>query len=250
MDSIKNYWWVILIVLACIYQLFKPRIKGFLGEKTIRMLLGTLPKNKYMVLNDILLEKDTRTAQIDHIVVSVFGIYVIETKNYKGWIFGKETDEFWIQNIYGQKNRFKNPIRQNYGHIQMLKAFLPEDTHFPIHSIIAFSSRCDLKVTCDKTPVLYFLQVRKYILKTGQTPIATIEEARNVAEHIQKVQITDKKKRKQHVHAIQETVYDIQKKEKQGICPKCGAKLVQRKGKYGEFTGCSSYPKCKYIVKE
>jgi len=27
-------------------------------------------------------------------------------------------------------------------------------------------------------------------------------------------------------------------------CPRCGCLMVRRKGKYGEFYGCTGYPKC------
>lgn len=33
------------------------------------------------------------------------------------------------------------------------------------------------------------------------------------------------------------------------VCPLCGSGLVRRKGRYGEFYGCSSYPGCRYTQK-
>lgn len=63
---------------------------------------------------------DTHTTQIDHIVVSIHGIFVIETKNYKGWIYGNSNNEYWTQNIYGNKYSLYNPLLQNKNHIKSL----------------------------------------------------------------------------------------------------------------------------------
>ncbi len=62
------------------------------------------------------------------------GIFVIETKNYKGWIFGSENQRQWTQQIYRQKNRFQNPLHQNYLHVQALMAYLglPENRFRPV----------------------------------------------------------------------------------------------------------------------
>lgn len=244
----------VVIIVLLLYRLFKPIlkpiIKGFLGEKTINLLLKPLPNDKYIVLNDIFLEINGVTTQIDHIVLSIFGIYVIETKNYTGWILGNENDEYWVQSIYGKRNRFKNPIRQNYGHIEMLKNLLSDYKHIPIHSMIAFSSDSELKVKCEKTPVVHFLQVRKLINKMECEPIVTFDEIVAISNIVKAANITDKAKRKQHASSIQKKVDDVRDKEQNGICPKCGAALVERKGKYGKFIGCSNYPKCKHIVKK
>ena len=249
MEFLKTYWWIILVFIVIIYRAFKPTIKGFLGEKTVSVILDWLPLSQYMQLNDILLSIDGKTSQIDHIVVSVYGIFVIETKNYKGWIYGKEKDDYWVQNIYGKKSRFLNPIRQNYGHIQELKKLLFEYDMVPIRSIIAFSPECDLKVKCDKTPVLYFLQIAKYIKSQSTEKYISEEDMYKICDLISKTQIKDKIVRHEHIEGIIEKKSEIEKMESLGICPKCGKTLVERKGKYGSFFGCSGFPSCRYIKK-
>lgn len=249
-DLAKSIWWVwILLVLVFIYRLFKPKIKGIIGEKSISAILSTLPLDKYIILNNILLKTETATTQIDHIVVSVYGVFVIETKNYTGWILGKEKDEYWTQSIYGKKNRFKNPIRQNYGHIKTLEGLLTEYSDLPIKSIIAFSPECELKVHSENIPVLYFLQVAKFIRKISINEVITFEKANEIAQKIKTAHISDKGAMKQHVESIHETMNETKAKIEQGICPKCGGTLVERSGKYGKFIGCSNYPKCRFIVK-
>ena len=86
---LSGFWYLFaLLIVIVVFNFYKPIIKGFFGEKTISAFLLTLPKDQYIVLNNIMLRTVTGTTQIDHIVVSVYGIFVIETKNYKGWIFG------------------------------------------------------------------------------------------------------------------------------------------------------------------
>jgi hypothetical protein len=83
---------ILIVSILAIYfwKLNSPKIKGIIGEKSISSILYFLDKSKYKVINNIVLKKDTKTSQIDHIVISDFGIFVIETKNYKGWIIGHE----------------------------------------------------------------------------------------------------------------------------------------------------------------
>lgn len=84
---------ILFLVLGVLLRLFEPRIKGYLGEAAVASRLGKLPQEHYRVFNDIMLQTKRGTTQIDHIVVSIYGIFVIETKNYKGWITGSEFAE-------------------------------------------------------------------------------------------------------------------------------------------------------------
>jgi hypothetical protein len=74
------------IILAIILRIYGPTIKGYFGEKSVSFFLSRLDPGKYKVINNIMLKIDGRTSQIDHVVVSNYGIFVIETKNYNGWI--------------------------------------------------------------------------------------------------------------------------------------------------------------------
>ncbi|MBW1615589.1 MAG: NERD domain-containing protein [Deltaproteobacteria bacterium] len=108
---------------------FKARIKGFLGEKLLGVLSFLfLKNNEVIVKNDIVIpayDKITKaytgTTQIDQIVISKYGIFVIEIKTYKGWIFGSKKASKWTQVLYKIKNSFQNPLHQNYKHIKSLK---------------------------------------------------------------------------------------------------------------------------------
>lgn len=97
--------------------------KGNEGEFSVAQQLIFLDESKYKVLNDILLQIDNdKTAQIDHIVVSTYGIFVIETKNWNGFITGGRDSYFWFKRNLGNNIEImKNPIKQNEWHIEALK---------------------------------------------------------------------------------------------------------------------------------
>ena len=88
-----------------------------------------------------------KTTEIDLLLITHKGIFVFESKNYSGWIFGNERQTQWTQTLCdgrsSQKNHFYNPIMQNNGHIKHLKNIIGTAT--PVYSVIVFSERCTLK---------------------------------------------------------------------------------------------------------
>ena len=101
---------ILFVVASVVFRILQPRIKGYLGEKSVATILSLLPSDKYKIINDLLIEVDGRTIQIDHLVVSIYGIFVIETKNYKGRITGSDNSDYWTKNMFGNKYTFYNPI--------------------------------------------------------------------------------------------------------------------------------------------
>lgn len=234
---------ILLIAICILFAVLEPKIKGYMGEAEVAGSLSKLPQNQYMVINNIMLRTEKGTTQIDHIVVSLFGIFVIETKNYRGWITGGENAEQWTKNMYGKKYRFRNPLKQNYGHVKALEKILdiPYNKFIPI---VAFSDNADIKVQTDKA-VIHISQLRRTI--QSYTGIQFREdELSAIVRKLISGNITDKESRKAHVQQIHTQVRENQIKASQGICPRCGGRLVERTGKYGKFTGCSNYPKCGY----
>ena len=116
------------------------------GEALVRRLFHKrLNHELYHVLNDVTLPINKETTQIDHVVISTKGVFVIETKDYSGWIFGDKNSRAWTQTIFKTKSKFQNPIRQNYKHvkaIQDLFDFIPKEH---IHSIIIFTGTAIFK---------------------------------------------------------------------------------------------------------
>lgn len=105
------------------------------------------PATEVLVNNVTLKLKDGTTTQIDHLLISQFGVLVIETKNYSGWIFGDQKSAKWTQVLYRVKTSFQNPIRQNYKHIKAIEALFEFLPHQDIHSLVVFSGTASFKTT-------------------------------------------------------------------------------------------------------
>ncbi|MDR6677228.1 hypothetical protein J2W58_001414 [Pseudomonas psychrotolerans] len=115
-----------LLPLAFVIGLLKsPWIKGYLGELLVRLFAQwRLDKQTYRRLNNVTLPTPDGTTQIDHVVLSRYSIFVVETKNMSGWIFGSERQAQWTQKLYKRTFKFQNPLRQNYKHLKALEATL------------------------------------------------------------------------------------------------------------------------------
>ena len=145
----SQLWWMLLIIIAIgVFKAFKPYFKGKLGEFAVSTHVKLYLNNEdYILLNDCTLPDDQGgTTQIDHILLSPFGIFIIETKNYTGWIFGTERQKMWTQRIYKKSYKFQNPLHQNYKHQKVLEKIL-EDLIDPahLHSVIVFMPDCEFK---------------------------------------------------------------------------------------------------------
>lgn len=182
------------LLLSAIINYSPATLKGWVGESTVNLRLhAKLNPEVYRIITNIMLPTDEGTTQVDHIVVSRYGIFVIETKNYKGWIFGKETDSQWTQQIYKYRNRFQNPLRQNYKHTKTLSELtgIPEKY---IQSIVVFVGDSTFKTEMPPN-VLMLGGLTKYI-KSIQSPLIKDEQVQEITQVIQEwtATLTDKQK--------------------------------------------------------
>ncbi|MGG5210408.1 NERD domain-containing protein [Chryseobacterium sp. MIQD13] len=211
-----------------------------MGERTVSKTLKRLNNEKYIVLNNIELKIKGSTSQIDHIIVSDYGIFVIETKNYKGWILGYEKDRYWTQAIYKYRRKFYNPVLQNQGHIYALKHVLKNYQFLRYYSIITFTKRATLK-TKTYTDVVYTNKLVKTIKKYDSAYLS--EQTKN--EIVATILTARTNNRDQDKRIIAKSNIN-----RNGSCPDCGGNLIKRNGKYGFFWGCANFPKCKYTRNE
>ena len=167
----------VILVLQVVWMVVRPRLRGAFGETLLAAVLRRkLDASLYHVLNDIYLPLDDgSTTQIDHVVVSPFGVFVIETKTYKGWIFGNPRDAQWTQVLHRRKSRFQNPLRQNYLHVQRLVRLMGLRADV-VHSVVAFSGEATFKTQLPPE-VMHFADVADYILsfKTETIPQDDVE---------------------------------------------------------------------------
>ena len=187
-----------LLILGILIDIYYPKFRGFMGEFWLKLELKKLPKNKYKLLNDIMIEDEKGTHQIDHIVLSKYGIFVIEMKNYYGLILGNQYKEKWYQCLGKNKYAFHNPMYQNYGHVKALSNALNlnEEVFIPI---VCFSNQVKLKVTSNK-PVVQVDTINRNILKYTEEIITC--DLNELSSKIENMNILDKIKRKEHVKNI------------------------------------------------
>jgi hypothetical protein len=129
------------------YNYFKVRFNtGFYGEYLTFNILERVNGNKKILTNVYVPKETGGTTEIDVVMIHEKGIYVIESKNYSGWIYGDEKNKNWTQTFKsGRKEKFYNPIWQNQTHIRHLMKLLNMENPNTFKSIIAFSERCELK---------------------------------------------------------------------------------------------------------
>ncbi len=122
---------------------------GRYGEYLTYKYLKHMEANGAKFLFNVYIPKgNDETTEIDVLMICPKGIFVFESKNYSGWIFGSESQKNWCQTLpagrgRSHKEHFYNPVMQNRSHIKYLRAFLGEQ--IPMRSIIVFSDRCTLK---------------------------------------------------------------------------------------------------------
>jgi hypothetical protein len=228
----------------------KANIKGVIGEGVSRLFFMGLDTNEYKVLHNITLQNtEGKTTQIDHIIVSIYGVFVVETKNYQGWIYGNEIDQQWTQVIYKKRQQFYNPIKQNQGHIRALKGTLPEYKNIPFISIINFSPKASLKAIQIQSSHVYVVYTHRVnsIIKSMIVPVLSHSELVNIAERIQRQ--NNKSLSSEHIINIRNKRSNRSDAIVKKICPNCSSQLVNRIGPYGNFLGCSNYPKCRFNSK-
>lgn len=235
---------LVLLLLSLFIKWNEAKIKGRIGEKRVSSVLSTLPDG-YFPFDNIHLREGDRSTQIDHVVVSPYGIFVIETKNYKGWIYGRRRAEYWTQNIYGTKFPLRNPVRQNYAHTRALQELLG----IPLNrfvQIVVFLDRAVLKGYMDER-VVYLSQLREFIL-SHSTERLTAEEVTSFRDLIHSSDVRGTKAAKRHILYVRARVQERQRLIESRICPRCGGQLLVRQGPYSSFLGCSNYPHCRFTA--
>lgn len=236
---------VIIRIIGKRISLFSyiPLSRGQYGEKYVADILERLPMEEYKVFNDVYLKYKEMSVQIDHLIISKYGVFVIETKNYSGIIFGYEDSNNWTQYLGNNKYLFKNPIKQNKFHALALKNIL-RISESAIVPIIAFIPKAKLRCQT-RSIVVYSHQLLSVIhskkeLKFRDESIEVLINNLNSSiithENIETKHIEDINKRKEEYN---ECITNM-------VCPRCKGKLVERQGKHGKFIGCVNYPYCKF----
>jgi hypothetical protein len=220
------------------------RWKGAKGEAQAASGMFLFLPSGYTVMNDIMLPTPKGTTQIDHVVVSNYGIFVVESKNIAGAVYGSEGDEHWTVCRGPAKFTIFNPLRQNAAHIKALAAAtgLPENL---FHSLVFFwSDDCSFKTPMPDNVrrtglCAYIRSKRRYLMANGdvEAAIKRIEASRVPSTKANEEAHAANLKRRFHTaHAAG------------APCPRCGGDLVERLGGRSKtaFLGCSNFPTCRH----
>lgn len=260
-------------------SIFDEEWKGKYGERLTEgeLKLVQLLGRKGKILHNIYLPKENgETSEVDVIFITQKGIFVFESKNYSGWIFGDEKSRNWTVMLPNkQKNQFYNPILQNRTHIKWMSNFV--GVGVPLYSIIVFSNRCELKkITVFSEDVKVIKRERTYAtvreIWERRPDVLSDDQIEDLYSKLKELTKVDKTVKQAHVQNIekkyktapvslpQTSPYNgmaistpIQANVNTMICPKCGSKMVLRTAQKGQnagrqFYGCSAFPKCRYIV--
>ena len=233
------------IVILVLSSLKRSSSKGERGETLLNSFLLDLAPGQYKTFHNVFIATPDGSTQIDHVVISIYGVFVIETKNMTGWIFGAKDQKRWTQIIFQEKFYFQNPLRQNFKHtLSLAKALnIPQDYVF---SVVAFVGDCTFKTPMPPN-VTYGYDCIRYIMQHDQE-VFSLEEVHLLVDLLEQRQLPPTEETElQHIEHVQNIAVN------KTICTRCGRPMVERVAKKGAnagqtFLGCSGYPECNHTV--
>ncbi len=214
--------------------------KGIQGELTVSHCLGpTVPGERYVINDLILVAANGTTSQIDHVLIDSKGVLVVETKNYSGRIYGNATQKEWTQVLaYGEvKHKLYNPVMQNQTHIKRITEAIGDNV--PIGSAIVFVQG---NIEHINAPYVYNMQGLQWLVSAKSDIEFPAGERTNVYQKLMTLKSQNAHLRSQHILNAQQAKMQASRK----YCPHCRALMIQQDTPTGTFYYCSNYPNCTY----
>lgn len=212
-----------------------------------------------LVLHDVIIDgAEGRTSQTDLILIGAKGLYVVEVKLFDGAkVYGDGNKRTWYYYRGGKKYEFYSPKMQNAKHIEYLKRLLGGFGEVPCFSVITMICD-DFKVSningpgkadtliCSSLPAM-----KRGMLKLTEGCPEVLDEAKRqqLFDHISAHSHDSSEARFAHKTQVGEYKAALAEEQARNVCPCCGAPLVLKNGRFGEFWGCTNYPKCSYTRK-
>lgn len=244
---------IVSLLVIFFYKLLIAFLNRYSGEELVSKLMKKLSKKygEYYSFNDVILKTLDGTTQIDHILISPYGIFVIETKDYSGWIFGSERQKKWTQSLFTReyiffrsytsiKYQFQNPIHQNYKHVKAVQNFFGISSKF-VFNVVVFVGDSQFMTEMPEN-VMETQNLIPYVL-SHTNRILTDENVKNYSQKLE-----------EYINNINfnadDHIRNIIKNLEHPICPRCGKSMVLRTARKGakkgfQFWGCSNYPSCR-----
>lgn len=192
----------------------RSRPPGWQGEQVfLYHVCKRLLPTEYFFLHDVLIPVDGGTSQVDFVILSRYGLWVIETKDYKGWIFGRERDRFWTQahaghrGSPGPKFRFQNPLHQNYGHIKAVCA-VTGLVESECHSLVVFTGNAVFR-TDRPANVVYLSEAFDFIVGEQRT-LFSDEKLHEIRQRLEWARIPSTPENvRRHIQGIEQRLTDV-----------------------------------------
>ncbi len=210
-----RYWYVYLLILVVVF-FRSPRGKGLWGELEFNLLTKLfLKKRSYHIFKNVIIPEGQGTAQIDHILVSRYGVFVVATQKMRGWIFGGEDQKSWSQKLSQHSTTFQNRLQQNQRHTMALAELIGLDAK-KIFSIIVFIGKSTFKTPMPEN-VTKGMQFIRYV-KAHQTEILGEYEVSELVSRIEERRLMpNRKKQKQHVEYLREQHSTLVKNQRSSV---------------------------------
>jgi len=226
----------------------EAKLKGWTGELKTRFINSLFLSAEYKVFNNIIIRTERGSTQIDHVIVSPYGLFAVETKNKTGKIYGDEKQRQWTAVIYNKKYRFQNPLHQNHAHTMSLAEYLGIE-HKKIHSLVIFWGDCEFKTPMPNNVCkggILSSEFRDYIRGKKQV-LLSLEMVDSIC-----TKLNAAKEGSGFFSGLRHSDELRKRYSSTTVCPKCGGALVRRVSRRGAkkgvaFLGCNNYPRCTYV---
>ena len=249
LNSLPNQVWYFVPLFILLPILRTPWFKGKAGEAMVNLAAKLfLDKTRYHLIKNVTLPTEDGTTQIDHIIVSRYGVFVVETKNMKGWIFGNAKQRYWTQKIFKYSQKFQNPLHQNYKHVKTLQSLLDLSDE-QVFSVVVFVGDSTFKTPMPENVTYGGGYIR--FIKSRTEEVLAEAEVQDIVSKIETGRLAATfRNHRQHVAHVKSIV---EQKASAPRCPKCQGEMVKRRVKRGanagkELYGCMAFPRCRGMV--
>ena len=169
-------------------------------------------------------------------------MFIVETKNIAGWIFGTKDQPRWTQSLYGRNYSFQNPIRQVYRQKRILSEYLSIRESL-IYTVIYFVGDCEFLTN---TPSNVINSGLSSYIKQYKAPRLSCERINDITEKLNKITLESPITIEEHLKSLEE------RHNSSTICPRCGSNLIEKTARQGyrigsKFLSCTDYPICRFI---
>lgn len=237
--------YLVAATFGALFVLFVQWLTVARKRRSRRLAWGLRSADTFRSYVGLIVQDERGTTEIDEVLVTPAGIFVIEKKDFGAWIFGSENEEHWTA-VYrnGEKHRFQNPIRQNYRHIKALESYLAVPRSI-LSSVVAFSRRSRFKT---RLPSNVLVGDHVAFVRSDENIALNPEEFDAICSRLNVLDTSSV-----NAASFDRHVQDLHARfENPTQCPKCGGRLVQRQSRKpgyegNTFLGCSNFPSCRYV---